>query len=104
MATKSYLLADSTCTNQTLTGWQTYAPTVTLVGGTGNTVPVYSSNLGRYLRMGNLVYVDINLSGDGGDEGAGTGQLNIALPVQAGASINGDVVTLQDLTWYFDAR
>lgn len=64
----------------------TFSPTVTLVGGAGNTVPQYSTNTGRYTRIGNRVFVDIYLTGDGGNEGAGTGQVNIALPITASAS------------------
>lgn len=64
----------------------TFTPTVTLVGGAGNTVPVYSTNTGRYTRIGNRVFVDIYLTGDGGAEGAGTGTVNIAIPIAAGAS------------------
>lgn len=67
--------------------WSTFTPTVTLVGGAGNTVPVYSTNSGRYVRIGNTVYVNINCSGDGGAEGAGTGQITIALPVTVGSSV-----------------
>lgn len=66
--------------------WANFTPTVTLVGGAGNTVPVYSTNSGRYIRIGNAVHVSVYLSGDGGAEGAGTGQINIALPVAASAS------------------
>lgn len=61
----------------------TFSPTVTLVGGAGNTVPVYSTNSGRYTRIGNVVFCDVYLTGDGGAEGAGTGQINILLPVAA---------------------
>jgi len=64
----------------------TFAPTVTLVGGAGNTVPVYTTNTGRYTRIGNRVFVDIELTGDGGAEGAGTGAFNIALPITVFAS------------------
>jgi hypothetical protein len=64
----------------------TFTPTVTLVGGAGNIVPVYSTNTGRYTRIGRQVFVDVYLTGDGGDEGAGTGQVNIALPITASAS------------------
>lgn len=66
----------------------TFAPTVTLVGGTGNTTPVYSTNSGRYTRIGRIVFVDVWLTGDGGAEGAGTGVVNIALPITASASQN----------------
>lgn len=64
----------------------TFTPTVTLVGGAGNTVPVYSTNSGRYTRIGNRVFFTIRLSGDGGAEGAGTGVMNVALPISVSAS------------------
>lgn len=71
--------------------WQNFTPTVTLVGGAGNTVPQYSTNAGRYLTTGKIVHVDILLTGATGNAGAGTGQINVALPVTAGSnSINGD--------------
>lgn len=60
--------------------WQSFTPNVSLVGGSGNTVPVYSTNTGRYLKVGTGYFVDVYLSGDGGAEGAGTGQVNIDLP------------------------
>lgn len=64
-----------------------FTPTVTLVGGAGNTVPVYVTNSGRYNRVGSRVFVDILLTGDGGAEGAGSGVLNIALPIASSASL-----------------
>ncbi len=64
----------------------TFTPTVTLVGGAGNMVPVYTTNEGRYFRLGPFVYVRGFLSGDGAAEGAGTGTLTIALPVAASAT------------------
>lgn len=64
----------------------TFTPTVTLVGGAGNTVPQYSTNSGRYTRIGNRVFVDVYLTGDGGNEGAGSGVLNVALPITASTS------------------
>lgn len=63
----------------------TWTPTVTLVGGVGNTVPVYTTNQARYTRIGNQVFCDIVFDGDGGAEGAGTGTLTIALPIAASA-------------------
>lgn len=66
--------------------YATFTPTVTLVGGAGNTVPVYTTNSGRYYTVGNIVFVDVYLDGDGGAEGAGTGQIHIALPTAASAS------------------
>lgn len=65
----------------------TFTPTVTLVGGAGNTVPVYSTNTGRYTKIGRLVFVDILLAGDGGAEGAGTGVFTVALPIASSASV-----------------
>jgi hypothetical protein len=59
----------------------TFTPTVTLVGGAGNTTPVYTTNSGTYQVDGKRCYVDVTLTGDGGAEGAGTGVINIALPV-----------------------
>lgn len=58
----------------------TWTPVVTLVGGAGNTVPVYTTNSGVYTRIGRVVLFCILLSGDGGAEGAGTGQITISLP------------------------
>lgn len=69
--------------------WTSFTPTVTLVGGSGNTVPVYTTNSGRYTTIGKTVFVDIFLTGDGGAEGAGTGLIYIALPVTPGASQRG---------------
>lgn len=87
MATKGNMLADSTNTSDTLVYIEgTFTPTITFVGGAGNVAPVYTTNTGRYTRIGNRVFVDILLTGDGGDEGAGTGAMNIALPFAAGAS------------------
>lgn len=68
------------------TGWATFTPTVTLVGGAGNTVPVYTTNSGRSTRIGNTIHAKVLLSGDGGAEGAGTGVLHVLLPVAVGAS------------------
>lgn len=64
----------------------TYTPTVTLVGGTGNTVPVYTTNEGRWEQIAKRVFVDVALDGDGGAEGAGTGTVTIALPVAVGTN------------------
>lgn len=66
--------------------WSTFTPTVTLVGGSSNTVPQFSTNTGRYIVVGKIIHLDIYLVGDGGNEGAGTGVLNIALPATAGAN------------------
>jgi len=71
--------------------WTNFTPTVTSSVG-GDTVPVYSTNVGRYTQIGNLVRVDITLSGDGGAEGSGSGNLRVALPVTIGASIGNNVI------------
>lgn len=72
--------------------WATFSPTVTLVGGSGNAVPQYTNNVGRYLKMGKIVFVQVDLNGDGGTEGAGSGVFTVALPVTAGA--NSDPVSM----------
>jgi hypothetical protein len=64
----------------------TWTPIVTLVGGSNNTVPVYTTKLGRYTRIGNRVFCEIILSGDDGNEGAGTGTVAISLPFEAVSS------------------
>lgn len=64
----------------------TWTPIVTLVGGSGNTVPQYSTNIGRYTRINNRVFCDITLSGDGGNEGAGSGSYKISIPFTSKSS------------------
>jgi hypothetical protein len=87
MSTGGYILSDSTNTTNPLVYIEnTWTPVVTLVGGAGNTVPVYTTNDGRYTRIGNRVFYDIYLTGDGGAEGAGTGQIFISLPIAANAN------------------
>lgn len=68
--------------------WATYTPTVTLVGGAGNTVPTFTGeSTGRWTRIGSTIHVVITLTNTaGGTAGAGTGGFTVALPVQAGAS------------------
>lgn len=78
--------ANGVGTWESVSSTSTFTPTVTLVGGAGNVVPVYSTNTGRYTKIGNTIFVDIWLTGDGGAEGAGTGQVNIALPFTSSAS------------------
>ncbi len=70
----------------------TFVPTVTLVGGAGNVVPVYTTNSGRYQKVGNRVFVEIFLDGNGGAAGAGTGAINIALPLAASANQTPDFI------------
>ncbi len=60
-----------------------YKTVVTLVGGAGNTTPQYLTTNTRFLQIGSICFVDILLSGDGGAEGAGTGQFNLTLPFKA---------------------
>ena len=64
----------------------TWVPVVTLVGGAGNVVPVYTTNSGTYTRIGRTVFFNILLTGDGGAEGAGTGVFTITLPFSTAAS------------------
>lgn len=63
----------------------TWTPVVTLVGGAGNVVPVYSTNSGTYTQVGREVFFSILFSGDGGAEGAGTGQIHVSLPFATSA-------------------
>jgi len=74
--------------------YQTFTPTVTLVGGVGNTTPVYSTNSGRYIQVGKIIFVDVLLDGDGGAEGAGTGVINIALPTTASSNSLGNFFSI----------
>lgn len=86
-AVTGYVLDDSANTVGAFTFVEgTCTPTVTLVGGAGNTTPVYTATACRYTRFGRLIYVDVFLNLDGGNEGAGTGVLNIDLPVTASAN------------------
>lgn len=71
-----------------------FTPTVTLVGGAGNTVPVYTTNTGRVIKIGNRAFCDVYLTGDGGAEGAGTGVVTLALPYTIGASVPAGYVVL----------
>lgn len=68
-------------------GEGTFTPAVTLVGGSGNVIPAYSTTTGRYTQIGDRVFADIYLTGDGGDEGAGTGALTLSIPFAASSSI-----------------
>lgn len=78
---------ESTTTYPTSSGWTAFTPTLTLVGGAGNTVPTFASTTARFQTVGNVVHVAVNLTNSaGGTAGAGTGTLNMALPVTAGAS------------------
>lgn len=82
MATGGYILANSSTNTGSITCiGSMYTPVVTLVGGAGNTVPVYVGNSGTYVQIGPLVHVNIYLAGDGGAEGAGTGTFTVSLPV-----------------------
>jgi hypothetical protein len=65
----------------TIPGSIAYTPVATLVGGAGNTVPVYLTTYGNYTSDGRTCRVVIQLKGDGGAEGAGTGQLTLTLPI-----------------------
>ena len=61
----------------------TFTPTVTVAGGT---VPTYTTNTGRYTRVGNRVVVEVLLTGNGGTPGSGGTSFTIALPFTASAS------------------
>jgi len=69
----------------------TYTPVITFSGGVGNVVPTYTTNVGIYTRIGNNVHCIINLTGNGGTAGAGTGFILISLPIAASASNQGGI-------------
>lgn len=69
------------------TSWAPYTATLTLVGGSGNTVPTFATSIARWMQIGKLVFVDVVLiNTSGGTAGAGTGNVTIALPVAVSAS------------------
>ena len=70
--------------------WKLYTPEITLVGGAGNTVPQYSTVLGQYFIHQKKIDISILFSGDDGNEGAGSGQINVSLPVPIGANVIGN--------------
>ncbi len=83
--------------------WATFSPNITFTGGAGNTAPTYTTTTGRYCQIGKIVYVQVLLVGDGGTAGAGTGRINIALPVNVGASYGGGVTSfLNAIGWAFN--
>lgn len=80
----------SAFTTLTNTAWTTFTPTLTLVGGAGNTVPTFSTTNARYRVIGDVCKIQIFLNNtSGGTAGAGTGALTVALPVAIGASSTG---------------
>lgn len=87
------VVSSGAVSNVTYTATTSYTPVVTLAGGTGNTVPQYTTNSGLYSVVGSVCHVDVYLAGDGGNEGAGSGQINVSLPLTASAS---------DLAGYFN--
>lgn len=81
-----YRTGTDTWSSATFTPRTNCTPTVTLVGGAGNTVPQYTTNTCRYTQVSKLVFWQFYLNGDGGNEGAGTGVVTIDLPVAASSS------------------
>jgi len=55
----------------------TYTPVLTTTSGT---LPQYVLNSGIYQVVGQVVHVSILFNGDGGNEGAGSGELSVSLP------------------------
>lgn len=62
----------------------TYVPVVTLNGA--GTAPQYSTATGIWKTSGSVCWVDIYLTGDGGNEGAGAGQILVSIPFVVGPS------------------
>ncbi|MDX1902091.1 MAG: hypothetical protein SFW66_08865 [Gammaproteobacteria bacterium] len=73
-----------TFSNDFIFAQSTFTPTVTLSGA--GTVPVFTQNVGVYSRIGNRVFVDVWLEGDGGAEGSGTSEVRVALPITASST------------------
>lgn len=69
----------------TQNNWSTFSPTLTSSNG-GDTIPVYSTNTGRYVTIGKTVFCIVALTDDGGAEGNGSGSLRVNLPVAAGTN------------------
>lgn len=65
--------------------WVDYVPVITLVGGAGNVVPQYATHTGRYYRSGKIVFCEIYFNEPAGNDGAGTGQINVSLPIASSA-------------------
>lgn len=61
-----------------------WTPIVTLTGA--GTAPQYSTTIGTYSRIGRVVFYQIQLSGDGGNEGSGVGAITVTLPFTTGAN------------------
>lgn len=61
--------------------YQPYNIQISLTGGSGNTIPEFSTKSARFTQIGNQYFADIILSGDGGNEGAGTGVMTLSNPI-----------------------
>ncbi len=59
--------------------WTTTTAVVTLNGA--GTAPQYTTSNLRYCQIGKIVFVELYLTGDGGNEGSGAGQIRIAVPI-----------------------
>lgn len=80
MSEANFNITDNLAISTTNSGnWGTYTPVVTLSGA--GTIPVYSTNAGCYYVVGDVCFCDIYLNGDGGNEGSGTTQIQISLPL-----------------------
>lgn len=64
------------------TAFATFTPTLTSAG----TVPVFSSTDAYYKQVGKLVFYTIFLDGDGGTDGSGSNNMDIAVPVAISAT------------------
>lgn len=72
-----------------------YTPILSLVGGVGNTVPTFTTNNGSFVTVGNLCFYEVALENtSGGSGGAGTGELNVSLPIPAGLNQTGAGATI----------
>jgi hypothetical protein len=75
----------STVTYPSAPGWANWTPTYSFSGGSGNVAPTWATSFTRYVQMGNVVYIAIELTNSsGGTQGAGTGIWLISLPITSG--------------------
>jgi hypothetical protein len=77
----------STVTYPAASGWTNWTPTYSFSGGSGNVAPTWATTVARYVQIGNVIHITINLGNvSGGTQGAGTGTWLISLPITSGAN------------------
>lgn len=80
----------------------TFTPTMSITGGTGNTIPTYTDvYTGRYFKTDDVLYLEIICSNTtGGTLGAGTGLITFAVPASLSlGTIYSDTPTLVGMAY-----